>query len=130
MHSSSFESPDIGAIRFSLKKSLAALLRYFFHSMYLYFNIVFSLSVPFLTSIAVSGLLFRDLLRTKNMQARFIPKQHHFCNQKCLNKFLQKRFWIFLMLFSEMKQKRFLRRGENFLLELKAMAERGKFIRV
>ena len=49
MHSISFESPDIGAIRFSLKKSLTALLRFF----PLNFNSVYLVGVPFLTDVAV-----------------------------------------------------------------------------
>ena len=48
MHNTSFESPDIGGIRFSPRKSLTVLFKGFFS-----LNCVSLVKVPFLTNIAV-----------------------------------------------------------------------------
>ena len=48
----SFESPDIGAIIFSFKKSLSALLRYFYHSNNPRISNVYLVRVPFIIGIA------------------------------------------------------------------------------
>ena len=53
MHSISFESPDIGAIRFGLKKEFDRTFKVFFHSKNPHFNSVYLVRVPFLNGIAV-----------------------------------------------------------------------------
>ena len=54
MHSNSFESPDTGGDRFSLRKEFESTFRVFFlHSKNPRFNSVYLVRVPFLNSIAV-----------------------------------------------------------------------------